>query len=245
MAQDPNPLDLLVRKLRQHATLSDGDEQAILALPYRMRTVEAGSYVLREGDPPLQCAVLVSGFAYRQKLTGDGARQIVAIHIPGEALDFQNMFLEVADHSIQVLTRAELAFVPREAFQAIARARPGVGNAIFVTTLVDASIFREWVLNVGRRDAMTRLGHLLCEFALRLEEQGIADEYSYELPMTQEQLADAVGLTPVHVNRTLKTLEAQGLIRRSRRNVVIPDWERLRKAGDFNSRYLHLNPQDA
>jgi CRP-like cAMP-binding protein len=92
---------------------------------------------------------------------------------------------------------------------------------------------------------MTRLGHLLCEFALRLEEQGIADEYSYELPMTQEQLADAVGLTPVHVNRTLKTLEAQGLIRRSRRNVVIPDWERLRKAGDFNSRYLHLNPQDA
>jgi CRP-like cAMP-binding protein len=118
-----------------------------------------------------------------------------------------------------------------------------VGHAILVKILVEASIFREWVLNVGRRDAKTRVSHLLCELAVRLDAEGLADHYSYELPMTQEQLADAVGLTPVHVNRTLKALEAEGLIVRSKKSVSFPDLMRLRSAGDFNQRYLHLEPQ--
>ena len=243
MEQSDHPLDLLVRKLRLRARLGPDDEAALLALPYRRKTLEASTYLVREGDPPNQCAVILSGFAYRQKVTGDGARQIIALLIPGEAVDFQNLFLDVADHSVQMLTRGEVAFVARSEFQELARTRPAVSHAILVKTLVEASIFREWVLNVGRRDSRARLSHVLCELGIRLDALGLAEEYGYELPMTQEQLADALGLTPVHVNRVLKSLEADGLIKRSKRNVSFPDWERLRRVADFSQRYLHLELQ--
>ncbi len=243
MTVNAHPLDLLLRKLETHSPLGEEDQRAILALPYTLKTLESQSYTIREGDPPEACAVLVSGFAYRQKLTGDGARQIVAIHIPGEPLDFQSLFLDVADHNVQTLTRAEVAFIPRAELQKLARSRPSVAQSILVMILVEASIFREWVLNVGRRDSRTRLAHLLCEFAIRLEAQGLADENGYELPMTQEQLADALGLTSVHVNRTIMALEAEGFIDRDKRRVRFPDWRRMRDVGDFNQRYLHLEPQ--
>jgi CRP-like cAMP-binding protein len=239
-----NPLELLVRKLEQHVPLEEQDRRRIIDLPYRLRTAEPSSYLVREGDSPEACAVLVSGFAFRQKLTGDGARQIVALHIPGDAVDFQHLFLDVADHNVQTLTRAEIAWIPRESLLDLARSNARIGYAILVWTLIEASIFREWILNVGRRDSRTRMAHVLCEFAIRLEAQQIADEYHYELPMTQEQLADVLGLTPVHVNRTLQNLEADQLITRSRRQVTIPDWKKLRDVGDFNERYLHLEPQN-
>jgi CRP-like cAMP-binding protein len=238
-----HPLELLVRNLQLRSHLPKKDRDAVLGLPFTLRTLEPATYTVREADPPEFCTVLVSGFAYRQKLTGDGARQILAIHIPGDALDFQNLFLDVSDHSIQMLTRGEVAFVPRSAMQDLARSRAAVGHAILVKILVEASIFREWVLNVGRRNSRSRLAHVLCELGVRLEAEGLADEYGYELPMTQEQLADALGLTPVHVNRTLKTLEAEGLIQRTKRNISFPDWNRLRTIADFNQRYLHLEPQ--
>ena len=241
---DPrHPLELMLRNLELRSTLSAEDRKAVLALPYTLRTLEPATYTVREADPPNTCGVLVSGFAYRQKMTGEGARQIVALHIPGDALDFQSLFLDVADHSVQMLTRGEVAFVSRADLQELARSRAGIGHAILVKILVEASIFREWVLNVGRREARTRMAHVLCEFAVRLEAEGLADEYRYELPMTQEQLADALGLTPVHVNRTLKALEGEGLLTRNKRMVSFPDWRRMREAGDFNQRYLHLEPQ--
>jgi len=241
----PNPLHLLLRKLETHSALCDADREAVLALPYTLRTLEPHAYTIREGDRPEGCAVLLSGFAYRQKLTSNGGRQIVALHIPGEALDFQHLFLDVADHNVQMLTRGEVAIVPREELQALARSRAPISHAILVTILVEASIFREWVVNVGRRDARSRLAHLLCEFALRLEAQGLSDQYGYELPMTQDQLADVLGLTPVHVNRTIKSLEADGLITRKGRSISFPDWPRMQDVGDFNRRYLHLEQQEA
>ena len=198
---------------------------------------------MREGEAPTRCSALISGFAYRHKLTLDGARQIVALQIPGDPLDLQHLFLDVADHNIQTLTRAEVALIPRTALQDIARERPAIGVAFMVNMLVDASIFREWVTNVGRRDARTRVAHLLCEFAVRLTGQELTEAYGCILPMTQEQIADATGLTSVHVNRTLKSLEADRLIERDGRSVRFPDWERLKKEADFSDRYLHLPPQ--
>lgn len=245
MAAQRHPLELMLRNLELRSPLSADDRQAVLALPYTLRTLEAATYTIREADPPTSCGVLVTGFAYRQKLTGDGARQIVALHIPGDALDFQNLFLDVSDHSVQMLTRGDVAFVARDDIQKLARSHSAIGHAILVKILVEASIFREWVLNVGRRDARVRMAHLLCEFAVRLEAESLTHDYAFELPMTQEQLADAVGLTPVHVNRTLKVLEAEGLITRTRRMVSFPDWKRMREVGDFNQRYLHLEPQQA
>jgi CRP-like cAMP-binding protein len=238
-----HPLDLLVRNLELRSPLPPEDRAAVLNLPHTVRTLEPATYTIREADAPEHCCILVSGFAYRQKLTGDGSRQIVALHIPGDALDFQNLFLDVSDHSLQMLTRAEVAFVTMRDLQDLARDRPAVGHAILVKILVEASIFREWVLNVGRRESKARIAHLLCELGVRLDAEGLAVYYGYELPMTQEQLADAVGLTPVHVNRTLKALEAEGLILRSKRAISFPDWKRLRLVSDFNQRYLHLEPQ--
>ena len=156
-----------------------------------------------------------------------------------EFVDLQNGLLAVADHSVQTLTDAEVAFIPRRAVEELALGNAAVGRALWIDTLIDASIFREWVVNVGRRDSRARVAHILCEFSLRLEAAGLANNHHYELPMTQEQLADAVGLTSVHVNRVLKQLGEDGLISRERRSIVIEDWQRLREAGDFTERYLH------
>jgi CRP-like cAMP-binding protein len=240
-----HPLELLLRSLEMRAPLPEKDRKAILDLPYTLKTLEPATYTIREADPPEFCAVLVTGFAYRQKLTGEGARQIMSLQIPGDALDLQNLFLDVSDHNVQMLTRGEVAYLNRSDLQELARMRPAVGHAILVKILVEAAIFREWVLNVGRRESRARLAHLLCEMAMRLEALGLTHEYGYELPMTQEQLADALGLTPVHVNRTLKSLESEGLLVRNKRNISFPDWERMRGVGDFNQRYLHLEPQQA
>lgn len=245
MAASDHPLDLLVRKLRLNCELSEADCAAIQALPYKMRSLEAASYLVRDGDPPVSCALLVSGFAFRQKTTGDGARQILALHVPGEAMDLQNIFLDVSDHNVQMLTRGTVANIPRSAFQNIAMERPAVGRAILVSTLIEASIFREWVLNIGRRDARSRIAHLLCEFAVRMETLGLKDGHGFDLPMTQEQLADATGLTPVHVNRVLKGLAAERLVSRNRRQISFPDWRQIRDVADFNTRYLHLSLEDS
>jgi CRP-like cAMP-binding protein len=140
-----------------------------------------------------------------------------------------------------MLTPGDLALIPVNAIRDIAFSRPGVGMAMWYETLVEGSIFREWVLNIGRRDARTRIAHLLCEFALRLEVAELGNPANYELPITQEQLADAVALTSVHVNRTLMKLEAEGLIMRTRRMISIIDWKELVKVADFEPRYLHLD----
>lgn len=160
--------------------------------------------------------------------------------MPDEFVDLQNAFLPRADHSVQALTDADLAVIPHQALRELALSRPAIASALWLDTLIDASIFREWVVNVGRRDSRARVAHILCELSLRMEQAGLARDHQYELPMTQEQLADAVGLTSVHVNRVLKQLSEDGLIRRDKRSIRITDWPRMRAAGDFNERYLHL-----
>ncbi len=237
------PLDLLVRNLRLRSPMSDDDADAIRQLPHAMRTLEAGTYTVREADSSPACGLLISGFAYRQKTSSDGDRQIVSVLIPGDALDFQNLYLDVSDHSVQMLTRGEVAVIQRADLQALIRARPAIGRAIMVNVLTEASILREWVLNVGQRSGKDRAAHLLCEFAIRLKAAGLSEDYGYELPMTQEQLGDALGLTPVHVNRMLKALQADGLITRTKRVVQFPNWEAMRGIAGFNERYLHLTQQ--
>jgi CRP-like cAMP-binding protein len=239
-----HPLRYLLRQLELYSKLPDEDRALVLDLPHRLRRLDAGSYLVREGDMPTACMVLATGYAYRQKVTGDGSRQILAVCIPGDAVDLQNMFLDVSDHSVQLLTRSEVADVPREALQELVLSRPAIGTAIIQLTLVEASILREWVVNVGRRDARERIAHILCEFAVRLESRGLITDHGFELPMTQEQLADATGLTSVHVNRVLKGLEADGLISRKRRNIHYSDWRALQDAGDFSRRYLHISDHD-
>lgn len=230
----------MVAKFSRRAELDEGDRQALLDLPYQPRTVEAGRYIAREGDRAPGATLILSGLAYRHKVTVEGSRQILSIHIPGDFVDLESSLLDIADHNVQALTRCHVAVVPREAIIELVDHHPRVGRAMWVDTLIDGSIFREWIVNVGRRNARSAMCHLLCEFARRIEIAGLANDYSYDLPMSQEQLADCLGITPVHVNRTLRELEREGLIKREKRFVSIANWEELRRIGGFNELYLHL-----
>jgi CRP-like cAMP-binding protein len=238
------PLQLFLDDLQSHTRLSEDDRAAILGLPMRLRKLDPRNYIIREGDIPRLCFILVEGYAIRQKVTGEGARQILSICIPGDAIDFQNMFLDISDHAVQTLTASVVADIPRESLQQLVLSRPAVGAAVMHSALVEAAILREWVVNVGRRDARSRIAHILCEFAVRLEVRGLASPDGFELPMTQEQLADATGLTPVHVNRVLRALESEGLISRQRRHIQFVDWRALQDVADFSRRYLHVPGED-
>ena len=201
--------------------------------------MDAGSYIVREGDQPKHCSLLLEGYAVRQKVTGTGARQIMALCIPGDAIDLQNTFLAVSDHAVQMLTRGKVADIPRPALQELVLGHPAIGAALIQMTLVESSIFREWVVNVGRRDSRARIAHLLCELALRLEWIGMSQNGMVDFPLTQEQLADCTGLTPVHTNRTLQGLRRDGLIQLTARSLTVLDWDKLKEAGDFDELYLH------
>jgi CRP-like cAMP-binding protein len=234
-------LEPMVHKLAYRGKFSAEDREAILALPHHVKAMENNHYVVREGDVATHSCLMLAGFSVRHKIVGSGARQILAIHMKGEMVDLQNSLLGKADHSVQMLTRGQVALIPREAILRLAFDRPAVGKAMWVDTEVEASISREWIANVGRRNAYTRMAHLMCEFGLRLEHAGLQGGSTYDMPMTQEQLADATGLTGVHVNRTIKALETDGLISRSSpRAVTIGDWKKLADAGDFDSGYLHM-----
>lgn len=237
-----NALAVLARRLSYRAPLTDGDRSAVLSLPYARRTVNQNTYIIREGEAPRgSCSLVLTGLVFRHKLTDTGSRQIVSIHLAGDLLDLQHLFLNIADHSVQALTEVELADIDRAALQELALTRPAITRALWIESLVDASIYREWVLNVGRRDARARIAHVLCEITVRMRAAGVLNSARFHLPMTQEQLADATGLTSVHVNRMVKALAAEGLIEHSGRSITIRDWAGIRREGGFNPLYLHLD----
>lgn len=158
----------MARKLDQHRRLDEADRDAILNLPASLRRLEAGQYLVWDGDRPQQTCLLISGFAVRHKEAGNGSRQNLSIHMRGDVLDLQNSLLGLADHNVQMLTAGDVAVIPVDAMREIAFARPAVGQAMWHETLIEGSIFREWMVNIGRRDARTRIAHLLCEIALRM-----------------------------------------------------------------------------
>lgn len=240
-----SPLEPLVRKLNRHVALGTADCDAIRSLRHSVRDLPASAYLLREDDKPGDCAVLLHGIVFRQKMSRNGARQIVALQFPGDPLDLQHLFLDCADHSVQALTDIRVAMVPRIILRDIAAAYPAIARAFAIHSEVDASIAREWLLNTGRRSARERLAHLLCEVAARLDRQQQVSNEGYELPMTQEQLGDALSLTSVHVNRTIRSLEQEGLISRHRRKIFFRDWASMREVAGFRDSYLHLGQQAA
>jgi CRP-like cAMP-binding protein len=231
----------MLRKLGRRGVLDAADLEALGSLSYREKTYQAGSYLMREGTACEECALIIEGFTIRQKFTEAGRRQIVSFHIPGDFVDLEGSLLRIADHNVQALTDCEIVHFPVRELLALIDSNPRIGRTLWIDTLIDASIYREWLMNVGQRPAKQRIAHLLCEFALRLKLVGLGDEEGYRLPFTQEQLADATGLTQVHVNRSLKALDEAGLIERDGRSIAIPDWDRLRDSSGFSALYLHLD----
>jgi CRP-like cAMP-binding protein len=241
---DPT-LQPMLRKLQQRRKLDEADRRAVLALPHTKRAIKSGQVLVWDGDLAQNSCLLLSGFAFRHKIAGNGLRQILSVHMRGDLVDLHNAMLGTADHNIQMLTDGEVAMIPIEPLRKMIASHPRVSEALWQETLIDGAVFREWIVNVGRRDARTRIAHLLCELALRQEQAGLTDRLTYRMPMTQDQLADCTGLTAVHVNRMLKELDGDGLISRHQREVTITDWPALAKAGDFSANYLHSGAQMA
>ena len=235
----------MAKKLQLWKQFTPDQHAALLSLPHQVEEVSASSYIVRDTQKVEHSCLLVSGFAFRQKVTRSGGRSICALHMQGDIVDLQNSLLGKADHSVQALGCATVARIPRKAILDLAFAYPNIGMAMWYDTLVDGSMFREWILNISRRDAKTRIAHLLCEFGLRLEYLGLGERTRYEFPFTQEQLADATGLTAVHINRSLRELEERGLITRTARYIAVGDWLSLKRAGEFDEAYLHLQGLDS
>lgn len=231
--------DAVLTKLDKLVELDLDDRRAVEALPFITCSAVPGEYLVRERERETSCCILISGYACRHKTTRDGSRQIVSFHIPGDILDLQNLLFAVSDHNIETITEATYLVVPSEDFKSVAKARPNVAEALWRDTCIDASVFREWVLNVGRRDPRSRVAHMLCEFATRREQAGLGRPDALELPMSQAQIADATGLTQVHVNRTLASFSAEGLIAPDQRHVLIEDWDQMRAVAGFDAAYLH------
>ncbi|WP_407168304.1 Crp/Fnr family transcriptional regulator [Bradyrhizobium sp. ORS 111] len=232
----------LVRKLEQFVRLSPVDH-AILnrAASERVRRFGARVDIVREGDRPKDVHLILSGWACRYKQLEDGRRQVVSFFLPGDICDVNIFILREMDHSIGTITPVSIADLSREFFDDIAVRHPRIVTAFWWETLVNAAIQREWTMNLGQRTALERTAHLLCEVWLRLRLAGLTKGDSCDFPLTQADLADATGLSKVHVNRTLQELRAEGLIVLKGKTLSVPDLDRLMRAGLFNSNYLHMD----
>ncbi len=231
---------MLVRKLESIADLSAEEREAILGLPLRTQALQAKQDIVREGDRPSQCCLILNGWACRYKLLGEGRRQILSLHIPGDVPDLQSLHLHTMDHSLGTLTKATLAFIPHDALRALTVRFPNVAAVLWRDTLIDAATFREWMTGMGRRDAYERIAHLFCELYLKQEAVGLATEHRCQIPLTQIELSDALGLTPVHFNRVLKEMREKRLIAMKAGTLAIEAWDELARACEFDPTYLHL-----
>ena len=232
----------LLRKIESIALfeLSAEERAALEALPMQAAQIDANQDIVREGDRPGRSFAVISGIASTYKTTRAGKRQVMSYHVPGDVPDFQSLHLQTLDISIATVTPCSIGYVQHEAVRALFRAQPRLSEVFWRATLIDAAIVREWTLNTGRRDAYARMAHLLCELVTRLGAVGLAPDLSCDLPMTQPELADALGITPVHVNRTIRDLKAAGLLTLRNRRLTVHDWDGLVAAAEFDPTYLHL-----
>lgn len=234
-------LNPLIAKLEQFTRLSDQDREVMQTLTREpVRRYEPGTDIVREGDDPRAVRLILSGWAYRYKQLPDGRRQVVALILPGDLCDHNVFVLTEMDHSIGTLSAVTLVEIPPTSVEAMMTAHPRLTRALWWEGLVNAAVQREWMLNLGRRNAIERLAHLFCEVFYRLRAIGLTQDNTCEMPLTQADLADVIGMTPVHVNRVLQTLRRQELLELKGRRLIILDPLALEQVALFNSNYLHM-----
>lgn len=232
----------LFRRLQTTTGAGRDDLLAFGALPYALRNFRENQPILREGDRTSECCLVVDGFCVRSKTIADGRRQILSIHIAGDLPDLQTLQLVTMDHDLVALSDCTLAFIAHAAIRDLIRSRPTVGDIFWRDTLVDAAVFREWIVNVGQRPAHNRLAHLIVELRERLRLIGRVDGNTFAMPLTQEQLGEAMGVTSVHTNRILRQLRVDGVVELQRGMVKILNESKLQRLAQFDGRYLHLSP---
>ncbi|MEF2551344.1 Crp/Fnr family transcriptional regulator [Aurantimonas sp. A2-1-M11] len=233
--------DILIRRLERSSGLSASDLQDLHMLPAIVREYGRNETISHEGDRVEHCLLVLEGYVARFQDTRDGRRQILSFYVPGDIPDLQTLHLPTMDHSVASITPATLAKIPHAAILDLCDRNRIAAAALWRETLIDASISRTWVRCVGRLPAHARIAHILCELYTRLDAVGLAED-PIRMPITQEQFADAMGLSIVQVNRTLRDLREEGLITVQKREMIVHDLTRLQKVAQFDPLYLHLDP---
>ena len=242
MTSVTDALQAFLDRLARHSVLGADECQAILSLPGTIQTVGYHRYLVRNGGASDDACLVMDGVVARVRQHPGGARQISALHIAGDMPDLHAIVWPKNTAALQALTPATIARVPYPALRLLAARYPAIAEAFWRDCLIDGAIMSDWVFNIGRRDARTRLAHLFCEMAVRSERVGVQKLRSFAFPITQSDLGDALSLTAIHVNRMLKSLRAEGLISAKERERRILDWPGLVRAGDFDPDYLDLAP---
>jgi CRP-like cAMP-binding protein len=242
MSSSDQPMAVFINRLKMIADLPDEAGEALERIPAVIKTFAANEDIARQGDTPAHCCVILKGWICRNKMLESGKRQITALHFAGVAPDLQSLFIPEMDHNITALTSVRAAFIPHDKLREVIDQLPGLAAALWQDTVVDAAISREWEVNLGARPAAQRIAHVFCELGIRLERFGLAERdgnaLSFEWPLTQMQLADATGLSTVHVNRSLQALRGSGLIEYPRGTMTINHLPKLEEFSGFNRDYL-------
>lgn len=237
-ASNQAALGLLVRRLERIGHLSDEERHAVENLSAKIQTLGPRQDIVCEGEKPTHCCLLVEGWAFRYKIFGEGRRQILSFHVPGDIPDLHSLHIEAMDHSLAALPEATIAFIPHTNLLEVTKRFPGLAALLWRETLIDAAIFRQWIAGMGQRDAFGRMAHLFCELYSKLEAMGLAAEHCCTLPFTQSELGEALGLSSVHTNRTLQQMRSQNLIATRARTLSIRDWNKLVQVAEFDPAYL-------
>ncbi len=244
-SNDTHALFPLIRKLESIAALTDEERGAVESLPVRTRVLQPRQDIVRDGDRPSQCCLILEGWACRYRLLSEGRRQIFSFHVAGDIPDLQSLHMPVMDHSLATMTAASVAFIPHEDLRDLTARFPRIAAVLWRDTLVDGAIFREWIMGLGRRSAFEHIAHLFCELYLKQEAVGLAGEHRCPLPLTQLDIADAAGLSNVHVNRVLQEMRGRSLITLRSNTLVIEAWDELLRLSEFDATYLHLEKRAA
>jgi len=234
----------LIAALSTKTKLPDGDQDALASLPIEELEIRRGQDIIREGDRPTRSMILLAGLTCSYKTLPNGNRQITAFHVPGDIPDIQSLHLDVQDNSILSMSDCRVGFMRHRDVSELCFSRPPIAMGFWRVTLVDTAIYREWTTNVGQRPAVARMAHLFCEVLTRLMHLGLTKDYSCALPVTQVDLADALGLSVVHVNRTLMELRKSGSLRFERGELTALNWPLLARQAQFDPSYLHLQMDD-
>jgi CRP-like cAMP-binding protein len=230
----------LFQKLSRRDELSADERQALGTLLGPERRVAAGSLIIEPGDRPNHSTFLVSGFCARYSLTIGGDRQLTEINLPGDFVDLHSLMMKQMDHGIVALSDCIIAPAQHGDLRRLTERHPHLTRLLWLETVIDGAIHRQWLVTMGQQDAASRLAHLICELYLRLEAAGQAEDRRFTVPLTQVDLGDILGLTPVHVNRVMMELRHQGLIEWKSAQVAILDWDRLVSFAEFDPIYLRL-----
>jgi CRP-like cAMP-binding protein len=212
----------------------------ISELPLIVINVSANQEITHQGDKPSRCTLVPGGFLYTHKIAGGARRQITSFIIPGDFADLQAPCPHSVDYNLSALGTAVVAFLPHAAMKGMLERSPQLAQAFWRETFIEAAIFREWIINLGRRESIARVAHLICELAARLQTVDLARNLCFAIPLTQAELADACGISSVHANRVVQELRRLGLVEWDSKQVRIRNWSGLARMGDFSAEYLQL-----